>query len=211
MAPSSAPALVIRDATPRDFSPVTKILSAAFAESPVARWLDPADQRRQLTVLAYVGGLVRRTIGAGVARVAEDGNEVVGAAMWSVHCGAGQSVAARLAGGATDRALTEVHRRRRDLDRLLDVRRPRDVACQQLVCLGVRPDRQGTGIGSYLLIGHHAFLHVTNTPAYLVAPADRPLTWFERYGYSGIGPPQLLPGGPPVQAMWRPPGPADPC
>ncbi len=211
MAPSFAPALVIRDATSRDFSSVTKILAAAFAESPVARWLDPDDQRRHLTVLAYIGGLVRRTIGAGVARVAEDGNEIVGAAMWSRHSDAGQSVAARLASGGADRALTEVHRRRRDLDRLMDVRRPRDVACHQLVCLGVRPDRQGTGIGSYLLIGHHAFLHVANTPAYLVAPADRPPTWFERYGYSGIGPPQLLPGGPPVQAMWRPPGPAEPC
>jgi GNAT superfamily N-acetyltransferase len=211
MVNSLSSTLVIRNAIPRDFLPVTKVLAAAFVESSVAGWLDPVEQRRQLTVLAYIGGLVRRTIGAGVARVAEDGNEIVGAALWSVHSGEGQSVAARLAGGGTDRALTEVHRRRRELDRLVDVRRPRDVACQQLVCVGVRPDRQGKGIGSRLLIGHHASLHVTGTPAYLVASAGRPQTWFERYGYSGIGPPQLLPGGPPVQAMWRPPGPADTC
>jgi GNAT superfamily N-acetyltransferase len=211
MAPSSAPALVFRNALARDFLPVTTILAAAFVESPVACWLDPNDQRRRLTLLAYIGDLVRRTIGTGGARVVEDGGEIVGAALWSVHSGAGQSVAARLAGRATERALTEVHRRRRELDRLVDDRRPRDVACQQLVCLGVRPDRQGQGIGNSLLIGHHAFLHVTNTPAYLVASADRPQTWFERYGYSGIGPTQLLPGGLPVQAMWRPPGPADPC
>ena len=183
MAPSSAPTLVIRHATPRHFSPVIKILAAAFAESPVARWPDPADQRRQLTVFAYIGGLVRRAISAGVATVAEDGNEVEGAAMWSRHRGAAQSVAARLAGGGTDRALTDVHRYRQHLDHLVDARRPRDMACQQLVCLGVRPDRQRKGIGSYLLISHHAFLHITNTPVYVVALADRAPTWFKRYGY----------------------------
>jgi predicted N-acetyltransferase YhbS len=211
MALSSAPALVIRDATERDFSAVTKIVATAFVENPVACWLDPDASHRRLTVLAYIGGLVRRTIGAGVARVVEDGGEIVGAAMWSRHSGAGRSVAAMLVGGGTDRALTEVHRRRRELDRLVDVRRPRGVVCQQLLCVGVRPDRQGRGIGSSLLIAHHAFLHITGTPAYLVAAVGRPHAWFEQHGYSGLGPPQLLPGGPSMQAMWRPPGLADRC
>ncbi len=209
MMASTAAALVIRDAIPRDFLPITNVLTAALAESPIARWLDPEEGRRRLTMLAYIGGLVRQTITAGVARVAEESGEIVGAALWALHDGRNQFVGSRLADD-TDRTLTEVHRRRRQLDHLAGERRPRDLACQQLACLGVRPDRQGRGVGSHLLIGHHAFLHLTKTPAYLVAPDDILPSWFERYGYSGVGPEQLLPGGLPMQAMWRPPGRADP-
>jgi GNAT superfamily N-acetyltransferase len=209
MVASSAAALVIRDALPQDFSPVTNMLTAALAGSAVACWLDPDERRRRLTVLTYIGDLVRRTIAFGIARVAEDGNEIVGAAMWSVNSGTGRAVGASPASGGADRALTEVHRRRQQLDRLMDDRRPRDVACQQLVCLGVRPDRQGQGIGGCLLISHHAFLHVTGTPGYLVALDDCLQDWFEQHGYSAMGRPQLLTTGFLMQAMWRPPIPAD--
>ncbi len=210
MVNSLSSTLVIRSAVPRDFLPITTVLTAALIDDPVARWLDPDERHRRLTVLAYIGGLVRHSIGSGMARVAVDGTEIVGAAMWSMHSGAGRSIASRLAYGNTDTALTEAHRRRRELDRVVDERRPRDVACQQLVSAGVRPDRQGQGVGSRLLLEHHAFLHVIQAPAYLVASAGHTETWFERHGYSAIGPPQLLPAGPPVQAMWRTPGPAAP-
>lgn len=209
VAPSAA-ALVIRAALQRDFLPVTNVLTEAFSESSVAGWLDPNEGRRRLTVLAYIGGMVRQALAAGVVRVAEDSKEIVGAALWTMHHGSGRPGGSTLPRSGTDRALTEVHRRRRQLDRLVGERRPDDVACQQLACLGVRPDRQGQGIGSYLLIGHHAFLHVTETPAYLFAPDDNLHTFFERHGYSGIGPAHLLPGGLTMRAMWRPPGPADP-
>jgi GNAT superfamily N-acetyltransferase len=206
--PSSATP-VIRDANPRDFLPITTMLTAALAGSPMACWLSPEGGSRRLTLLAYVGDLAQRAIASGIGRVAEHGGEIVGAALWSLHGRTDQFAREAFAGEGAERSLTGANQRQRLLNRFADGRRPRGVACQQLLCLGVRPDRQGQAIGSYLLIGHHAFLHVTRTPAYLVAPDDRLSTWFERYGYSGIGPPQLSADGLPMKAMWRPPGPAD--
>jgi hypothetical protein len=71
--------------------------------------------------------------------------------------------------------------------------------------LGVRPDRQGQGIGSFLLIGHHAYLHVAGIPAYLEANDPRNRNLYLRHGYVDVGPPIVLPTGLPIWPMWRAP------
>jgi len=206
-----AATLAIRDAHVGDAFAVTQVLSEALAESSLGRWLDPDPQARRASLLGHVGGLVVETIASGIVRVVEDSGKIVGAALWASHSRVNQPAAvAQAASSADDPAALPLQRRGRLLKQLAENGCRRRVSHHRLVYLGVRPDRQGQGIGSYLLIGHHALLHVTETPACLLADGGRNRELFERHGYAGIGPPQILPGGLRVQAMWRPPLPADP-
>jgi GNAT superfamily N-acetyltransferase len=211
MVTPSAAALVIRDALARDAYVVTQVLSAAFAETPLGRWLDSDPTTRQLSCLGFVGGLVVETINSGIVRVVEDDGQVIGAALWSLHSRAARASATEPAApDVDDLATSPVQRRQALLTRAADLRFPPHLPYHRLVYVGVRPERQGQGIGSYLLIGHHALLHVTDTPSFLLADGIRSRRLFERHGYTSIGAPELLPDAAPIWAMWRAPKPADP-
>lgn len=77
-----------------------------------------------------------------------------------------------------------------------------------LAFLAVRPGDQGRGLGSALLDRHHEALDEKGIAGYLEAssPANREL--YGRHGYSDLGPRIILPDGPAMWPMWRPPRPA---
>jgi GNAT superfamily N-acetyltransferase len=93
-------------------------------------------------------------------------------------------------------------------DHAIESGHPAEPAHHHLAFLAVRPDRQGLGIGSALLLAHHQFLdHQAHLPAYLEASAARSREFYLRHDYVDLGPPRYLPeGGPPMYPMWRSPG-----
>lgn len=200
---------VIRDALPRDTFAVTRVLAAAYAGSSLVAWLAPDPDTRDRFALEYVGGLVGPGITSGICRVVLDGDEMIGAAVWSMHPGQVRPVDLATADDPQDKGVAELRRRRCLLERFADDRRPSGVGYQQLALLGVKPQRQRQGIASYLLIGHHAFLHTFDIPSFAVVVDDRVQRLLERHGFTAVGPAAALPGGVPVWAMWRPPRPAD--
>jgi GNAT superfamily N-acetyltransferase len=152
--------------------------------------------------MSYVGALASGAISSGIVRVI---------ALWALHPREDQPAEANEVGVQFDSDPGPVVRDRRAvLMSFAERYRLRHAAHHQLVYLGVRPDMQRRGIGTSLLISHHALLHVTGTPSYVLADDIRTRDMFLRHGYSGIGPGRMLPGGLPVWPMWRPPGPADP-
>lgn len=195
--------LTLREARPRDISAITRVLAASSLDGSVARWLDPDPDTRRMHALAYFGDIVGAAYTTGVVRVAADSGEIVGAALWFLH------PIGEVRPDDVGEPASGVQRRLRLLDRLLDERHPRDRAHQHLAYLGVRPDRQNQGIGGALLIGHHAFLHVTGVPAYLEANDERNRELYLRHGYTDVGAPIVLPTGIPIWPMWRPPVAAD--
>ena len=203
--------LTIRDALVRDLYSVTQVLAAACASSMAGRWLDPFADNRGRMVVDYIGALASRALSSGIARVVEDGGEIVGAALWALHPPETGPVGACDGGVQFDGdSGPVVHDRRAVLVSAAERCRPRHAAHQQLVYLGVRPDMQRRGVGTRLLISHHALLHVTGVPSYVLADDIRARDMFLRHGYSGIGPARLLPGGLLVWPMWRSPAAADP-
>ena len=200
---------VVRAALARDFLPVTTMLAETVTGSQLARWIDPVEWRRPVTMLAYVGDLAQKAIASGFARVATAGGQIIGASLWS-SCGddAAHLGATSEAGGVA-RMLTEVNRRQRILDAVADDHRPSGGKWHRLTCLGVRPAWRGFGVGSELLTGHHAFLNITATPALVVTVGNRQSTWFEQRGYSEMEPPQTLSDDLSVRSLWRPPSPTD--
>jgi hypothetical protein len=189
---------------------VTQVLAAAFTGSPLAWRPDPTPMNRQQTALGYVGGLVQTALTSGIVRIARNGDEVVGAALWSPFSRPCQPARAAHGDQEHESGGKETRKRRGLLDRFADGRLLPTCAFQQLVCIGVKPQLQGRGGGSRLLIDHHAFLHLIDTPAFAVVTGGRMQGLLERHGYTAIGPPELLPGAVLASAMWRPPGPADP-
>ena len=203
---SSSAALVVRDGTPRDAFEVSRILVAAFTDSPLGCWLDPDAGSRPESLLRCIAAVVTEVMASGVVRVVEDGGRVVAAAVWSLDPSATMRATEGLWPDGGARA--SVQGRWKLLDEVAQTRRPLHLAHQQLVLLGVRPDRQGEGLSNYLLIGHHALLDVTAVAAYALAD-DPDHRLLRRHGYTPIGPARLLPGRVPVWVMWRPPSPAD--
>jgi GNAT superfamily N-acetyltransferase len=198
----SAANLTLRDAQAQDRTTIVEILAAAFADGDVARWLDPDPDTRREHSSGYFRAIVDHALAYGTVRVADEHGELLGAALWQP-----QPVDSPVIETAPPAGL--VFERLSLLERLLDERRPRTPAHYHLAYLGVRPDRQGEGIGSQLLIVQHAYLHVAGIPAYLEANDPRNHRLYLRHGYADAGAPIVLPTGISIWPMCRPPVPAD--
>ena len=193
--------LVIRDAGHGDHAAIVHVLAAAFADGAVARWIESDPTTRYLQSIGYFDDAVAEALASGVIRLAVEGDETVAAALWIPH----PPVKAEPSGPEQE---TEAMRRLRLLGELLAERHPDDRPHHCLTFLGVRPDRQNRGIGSYLLDGHHALLDATVTPAYLEANDPRNHELYLRHGYTDVGAPVTAPGSSaPVWPMWRQPTP----
>jgi GNAT superfamily N-acetyltransferase len=90
-------------------------------------------------------------------------------------------------------------------DAALEARYPVGEAHHHLALLGVRPERQGRGIGTALLEAHHQQLDEDGLPAYLEASCAASRRLYLRHAYTDLGPPIPLPGGPSLFPMWREP------
>lgn len=194
--------LATRDAISRDDYAITRLLTDALAASPLGGWLEPDPRRRPQTALDYIGPLVQQAIGSGIVRLAEQDRAIVGAALWSLHPCADPPAATSTAGAGIE-TVREVSRRRCRLHRFTESHRPAKVQHQQLVYLGVHPDRRGQDIGNHLLTQHHALLDDTGTPAYAVVVDRGTLDVLARHQYARIGRPEPLAGGVLARALWR--------
>jgi GNAT superfamily N-acetyltransferase len=90
------------------------------------------------------------------------------------------------------------------LDELLAKHHPHE-AHHHLAFLAVGPAHQGQGIGSALMDEHHVHLDQLGMPAYLEAACPRSRELYLSHGYQDHGDPIVLPDGPTMWPMWRPP------
>jgi len=97
-------------------------------------------------------------------------------------------------------------RRFMEMDAAEHAKRPREPHFY-LAILDVRPDRQGTGLGSALLSHTLSRLDLAGMPSYLESsnPVNVPL--YERHGFRAVGEIRLSGGGPVELCMWREPRP----
>lgn len=190
---------ILRDARPVDAPIVVDVLAAAFRDSEVARWLDPDPRTRPLHSAAYFTDLVAAALGAGLVRIAEQDGEIAGAALWFPDPDSDVS-----AGGPP---ASDVLARLRALEEAVERRRPDGSAYDYLTFIGVRPDRQGRGVGSALLADHHARLDAAGRAAYLEADDPRNRVLYRRHGYADRGEPIAVGGRTLMWPMWRAPRP----
>lgn len=190
---------VIR-ASAADAAALSQVIADAFLDLPPSWWLIADQAVRRRVFPEYFRIFVEATLADGIVQTTPDRAAV---AIW-LPPNTGEP--ADYVTGLT--AVTEPWTSRfLAFDATIERRHPAEPAHHHLAFLAVRPDRQGLGIGTALLLAHHEFLdRQANLPAYLEASAPRSREFYLRHGYVDLGPPNHLPdGGPPMYPMWRDP------
>jgi GNAT superfamily N-acetyltransferase len=165
-----------------------RVLTAAFADDPLARWLLPGDLPAEIVF----GPLVADSAAHGELTVAPDGTA---AAVWLP----------RPAEPAGDRQpIPDALAHLRTFLELAEARHPTGPVHLYLVLLGVLPDAQGRGLGGTLLRERLGRADADGVPAYLEATSPRSRALYERHGFRESGDPIHLPDGPTLWPMWRP-------
>ncbi|WP_329109096.1 GNAT family N-acetyltransferase [Micromonospora sp. NBC_01699] len=190
----------IERAEPAEARALTELIAEAFVPLAATTWLvpDPAIRHKILTDNFHI--VVEHAFEWGLVETTEDRSA---AAVWL------PAVADPLPPPADydDRvaaACGEFTERFRLLDDLFEANHPHEPH-HHLAFLAVRPDRQGTGIGSALLRHRHARLDEQGLPAYLDASSTDSRDLYARHGYR-VAEPFRLPDGTPFWPMWRPAG-----
>jgi GNAT superfamily N-acetyltransferase len=169
-----------------------EVLTAAFAGDPLVRWLALGSGARVFRPV------VDESAAAGELAFAGDG----AVAVW-LPTPAGPSGEADTDGEAD--ADADMPERLRVFLELVAARHPRDRKHLYLPFLGVRPERQGRGLGGRLLAERLARADAEGVPAYLESSSARNVPLYERHGFRHLGDPISLPDGPSVWPMWREP------
>ena len=192
---------------------LSQVIAEAFLDLPPSWWLIADQAVRRQIFPEYFRIFVEAALADGIVQTIPDRTAV---AIW-LPSGTGEpsladdSPAADEPDGYVTRltAVTQPWTSRfLAFDTAIESRHPVGPAHHHLAFLAVRPDRQGLGTGTALLLAHHQFLdRQANLPAYLEASAPRSREFYLRHGYVDLGPPNYLPdGGPPMYPMWRAPG-----
>ncbi|WP_173078244.1 GNAT family N-acetyltransferase [Phytohabitans rumicis] len=182
---------------------------AAFMGTLEAAWLVADQDEREAVYGRFYRAMAASVLDddGGYVEVAEISGRIYAAAVWYDYSHFGTSAIVQQDWDALLTAACGVHAERfRLLDATFASYRPA-VSHFYLAWIGVRPDRQGVGLGSALLAHRHADLDDVAIPSYAVAPSHACRRLFARHGYQdGRKIPFYLPAnGPAMWPMWRDP------
>jgi GNAT superfamily N-acetyltransferase len=187
--------LEVRTATRADRADVVRVMSLAFADDPVTRWLVPSGQRLDRLFAAHMRWSHYSPGGTDLALL--DG-EPVGAAFWDPP-GFRVPVLRQVASFPFyARALGRQLRRGAVVEAEMHRARPHE---EFWYLAGVGAVRRGEGIGSALL--RHRLDQATGA-AYLESSKRENIPLYERFGFE-LRDPIHLPDGPDLWPMWRRP------
>lgn len=190
---------VIR-AEARDLDVLSELLAEAFFDLPPSSWLVPDVAARRAIFPGYFRMYLEHGLADGLVDTTPDW---AGAALW-LPAGTEPPTPPD---GYHDRlaaVTTPWTSRFTAFDAALAAAHPAGTAHHHLALLGVRPERQGRGIGSALLHARHQDLDQDGLPAYLEASSRASRKLYLRHGYGDIGGLIVLPdGGPSLFPMWR--------
>ncbi|MFR9806653.1 GNAT family N-acetyltransferase [Pseudonocardia sp. RS010] len=185
-----------------DHAAVAATLTAAFHDDPVFTWLHPGPADRQAKIRFFFDLTV--DVLAQHDDTWATGADVAGAALWVPYGRApmsdeeGEAFGAALAqraGGDAERLFA--------LMTMMERHHPHEPH-EYLWFLGVRPDRQGQGLGTATMAPVLARADRVGHPAYLEATSSRSKALYERHGFVADTP-ISVDGSPPLWPMWRDP------
>jgi GNAT superfamily N-acetyltransferase len=184
-----------------DLEELSRVIADAFHDLPASLWLVADPEVRAQIFPGYFRLYVEHALAHGLVHTTADR---AAAALWipvgdeppDLPPDYPERLAA-LTQPWTDRFLA--------FDEALERRHPIGVSHHYLAILAVRPDRQGSGLGTALLTGYHQSLDEgAAQPAYLEAADQRTRRFYGRHGYLDRGASIELPQGPRMYPMWRP-------
>jgi GNAT superfamily N-acetyltransferase len=196
--------VAIRTARGGDRELVVRLLDEAFQDDPVSNWVFPEQEHRRTTHHRLMAAFTDLVLTEGRVDVTEDGSAC---ALWlPVAAGPDDAADSDEAGPAQLRAAVDPDNERVELiARLTQDIHPVGRAHAYLWMIGVRPDRQGEGLGTTLIRPVLDRCDREGLPAYLEASSPRSRALYERLGFELTGTPLALPDGPLMWPMWREP------
>ncbi|NJC71641.1 GNAT family N-acetyltransferase [Planosporangium thailandense] len=197
------PGISIRRATRDDAEELAALLGAAFMDDPVSGWIFESEADRRRLHPGFFRPFVDLVLAAGLGHVAGDDE---GTALWLPIDVRADAPSGDPLDAAVEKAIgPEYFSRFSVLDGLMADHHPHHRDHAYLPLIGVRPDRQGTGVGTALLRHHLAVLDSAGTPAYLEASSERNAALYARHGFRRMPFTLDLPDGPSLYPMWREP------
>lgn len=202
---STARELFVRGATEEDASAIVGVLSAAFQNDPLTRWMIPdAARRAELTPLFFRVLFDSHLPFGGIYHVEAAGDAApAGAAVWVPEGTAPDPDGEARVIAAFLEAFAEHAARLRTVLQMAAAVHPHQPHAYLFV-LGTRPERQSQGFGSALIRHVTERLDAEGTAAYLEATCADNRRLYARHGFADVGVIRL-PGGPPLFRMWREP------
>jgi len=198
----------IRTAGERDRELVVRLLDEAFQDDPVSGWVFPSEAYRRATHGKLMAVFTDIVLAEGRVHLTDDGTAC---ALWlsmpaDDHDDKGEEIGEDADGPARLREVVDPGNERVELiGRLTDAVHPTGRAHEYLWMIGVRPDRQGEGLGTALIQRVLDRCDREGLPAYLEASNARSRTLYERLGFVFTGRAVDLPDGPQMWPMWREP------
>jgi ribosomal protein S18 acetylase RimI-like enzyme len=188
----------------------SRVLTRAFDDDPVFRYLYPTPRRRRSSCHGFLRAIVRDALPFGDVWAAIDDGTVVATAGW-LPVGAYPPTRRRAARQlvAAWHALLTPHTFRDGLRYLTETEKlhPKEPHWY-LAVIGVEPARQGEGLGGKLLTAVLDRLDATGVPAYLETSTAANVAWYRHHGFEVQHEVTPTSAGPPVWTMWREPRPA---
>jgi GNAT superfamily N-acetyltransferase len=190
----------VRRADEADRRAVLDVLTEAFTNDPLVRWLFPeAGPRGRLQEHYY------RPLLAHPAAETYLAGHHEGASVW-LALAAGQTPHEEPPDDAgRETVFGESGARLLALGRALAPRHPDREPYLYLPCMGVVGGRQGAGLGSAMLRHRLERADADGLAAYLEASSPRSRALYLRHGFEDRGRPVRVADGPPLWPMWRPP------
>lgn len=191
----------VRQAAPSEMDGVAELLSLAFLEDPINRWIFPDEARRRQVHPEFLGAFAGFAFDYGEVYVTED---FTGAILWLP--GGGEEPEADDVLIARFAALNEDELTR--FGALMDVmaaRSPTEPEFLHAQLVGVLPKHQRSGIGGALVRHRLETLDAEGTPAYLEASSATSTRLYQRLGFQPFGEPFAAEGAPSMWPMWRDP------
>ncbi len=203
----TGPLTAARRATAKDLPRLSATLALAFVGYPWTDWTVAADDRLRRLEGLFAMDLRAFGLEFGEVWVAGDGAAV---AVWMPPATTGGETGGPT-GGAEPPADPEREAligdrlpQAKEAEALVGARRPREPHWH-LAALGVRPDRQGEGLGSLVLGPVLERCDEEGTPAYTETSARRNVGFYRRHGFEVVEEIEVPGGGPRVWLMRRDP------
>ncbi|MEV6314501.1 GNAT family N-acetyltransferase [Streptomyces sp. NPDC051776] len=194
----------IRRAQGEEREAVGRLLSDAFMEDPVSRWVFPDRAHRHDVQPRFFGVFLDAALESGRVDVTDD---LTAAALWlPVPAGSGEEQDGDDEMAARFEAADPGNERTAVVGRLTSEAHPQGRAHHYLPLIGVTPARHGEGLGRALLTEALDRCDDEGSPAYLEASNARSKALYERLGFSVTDRIVRLPDGPPMWPMWYEPG-----
>lgn len=182
----------VRRVAGADLAEVPAVLTEAFMDDPVVRWLSPEPADRRRFQPHFYRSLL--THPSGEAYLAGDR---AGASIWLTL-----TTTPAADGGGPE---TAPGRRLRALGEALRRRHPDGEPHLYLPCMGVVAAHRGAGLGSAMLRHRLARADADGLPAYLEASSPRSRALYLRHGFEDLGAPVRVADSPSLWPMWRRP------